>query len=139
MRILKPFVLIAACTLVICAPSAIAHHSYAMFDRQTTNTYAAVVRTWEFSNPHAYLWVYINNTEGKPILWGLEAPGPSMLLRQGWDKNTVMPGDKVSVSINPLKAGGNGGNLVTLTLADGRTLGTTSQSSSSKSAVSSAN
>lgn len=101
---------------------AFAHHSYAMFDRQKALTYSAVVRTWEFTNPHAYLWVYINDASGTPQLWGLEAPGPSALIRNGWDKNTVKPGDKVSVQINPLLDGRNGGNLMKLNTADGRTL-----------------
>lgn len=100
-----------------------AHHSYAMFDRSKQVSSAAVVRTWEFTNPHATLWVYINDAQGKPALWGLEAPGPNQLLRAGWDKETVKPGDKVTVIVNPLRDGRNGGGLVKLTLADGRTLG----------------
>jgi Family of unknown function (DUF6152) len=102
--------------------SAFAHHSYAMFDRQKTETYQAVVRTWEFTNPHTYLWVYINDTDGTAQLWGLEAPGPSVLIRHGWDKNTVKPGDKVTLQINPLLDGRKGGNLIKLTAPDGRTL-----------------
>lgn len=101
-----------------------AHHSYAMFDRDKVVKADAVVREWEFTNPHATLWVYINDAQGKPTLWGLEAPGPTQLLRSGWDKDTVKPGDKVSVSVNPLRDGRNGGSLITITLADGRSLGT---------------
>lgn len=103
---------------------AFAHHSYAMFDRDKVVNCAAVVRTWEFTNPHATLWVYIDDSQGKPKLWGLEAPGPSQLLRGGWDKDTVKPGDKVTISINPLRDGRNGGSLVKIVLADGRALGT---------------
>lgn len=101
-----------------------AHHSYAMFDRDKEMNSEAVVRTWEFTSPHATLWVYINDTAGVPKLWGLEAPGPAQLLRSGWDKETVKPGDKVKVTVNPLRDGRNGGSLVKLTLADGRTMGT---------------
>lgn len=104
--------------------SASAHHSYAMFDRDKEISSAATVRIWQFTNPHATLWVYVNDAQGKPQLWGLEAPGPQQLLRNGWDKDTVKPGDKVTVVINPLRDGRNGGSLVKLTLADGRTLGT---------------
>jgi hypothetical protein len=101
----------------------VAHHSYAMFDINKTMESDAVVRIFEFTNPHAMLWVYINNEQGKPILWGLEAPGPQQLLRNGWDKDTVKPGDKVKVVINPLRNGTNGGSLVKITLSDGRSLG----------------
>lgn len=102
--------------------AASAHHSYSMFDRQTAQTYQGVVRTWEFTNPHAYLWVYIDDAKGAPHLWGLEAPGPATLLRAGWNKNTVKPGDKVTVEINPLADGRTGGNLIKLVAADGRAL-----------------
>lgn len=103
--------------------AAIAHHSYAMFDRSKSISSDAIVRIWEFTNPHATLWVYINDEQGTPMLWGLEAAGPSQLLRSGWDKNTVKPGDKVKVVVNPLRNGSNGGSLVKITLADGRSLG----------------
>ncbi|MFT3906232.1 MAG: DUF6152 family protein [Steroidobacteraceae bacterium] len=113
-----------AALLLFVSGSALAHHSYAMFDRGKELTADATVRIWQFTNPHATLWVYINDAAGKPQLWGLEAPGPSQLLRGGWDKDTVKPGDKVKVILNPLRDGRNGGSLVKLTLADGRVLGT---------------
>ncbi|HTP39896.1 MAG TPA: DUF6152 family protein [Steroidobacteraceae bacterium] len=102
--------------------SAQAHHSYAMFDTTKEESAQAVVRIWEFSSPHAYLWVYVNDASGKPILYGLEAPGPNQLVRAGWDRETVQPGDKVQVKWNPLRTGKAGGSLTALTLADGRTL-----------------
>jgi hypothetical protein len=94
-----------------------------MFDRDKAISADAVVRQWAFTNPHATLWVYINDEQGTPVLWGLEAPGPQQLLRSGWDKDTVQPGDKVKITINPLRDGRNGGSLIKLTLTDGRTLG----------------
>lgn len=119
-------VLIAAAasvsTALLASDPATAHHSYAMFDKDKEDSSSALVRTWEFTSPHATLWVYINDAEGKPRLWALEAPGPSALVRSGWDKNTVKPGDKVTVVINPLRDGRNGGSLVKLVLADGRTM-----------------
>jgi hypothetical protein len=115
--------LLAAVALSAPLSIATAHHSYAMFDRSRSLESDAVVRIWQFSNPHATLWVYINDAQGTPILWALEAPGPQQLLRGGWDKNTVRPGDKVKVVLNPLRDGSHGGSLAKLTLADGRMLG----------------
>lgn len=113
---------IATGALSLVAFPATAHHSYSMFDRTKSDSYAAVVRTWEFTNPHATLWVYINDASGKPQLWGLEAPGTAILVRSGWNKYTVKPGDKVTVLINPLRDGRNGGHLIKLTAPDGRTV-----------------
>jgi hypothetical protein len=99
-----------------------AHHSYAMFDPVKVETVKGWVKVWEMSNPHAYLWVYIATAPQKYDLYGFEAPGPQELLRHGWDKSTVKPGDVVTVSFSPLNDGRHGGNLKTIVLADGRTL-----------------
>jgi hypothetical protein len=115
--------LMASMTALL-ADSALAHHSYAMFDQAKTVDAEAVVRIFEFTNPHATLWVYINDAQNQPVLWGLEAPGPQQLLRNGWERDTVKPGDKVKVMLNPLRNGTNGGSLIKLTLSDGRALGT---------------
>jgi hypothetical protein len=115
--------LLAAVALAAPLSIATAHHSYAMFDRSKSLETDAVVRIWQFTNPHATLWVYINDAQGTPVLWALEAPGPQQLLRSGWDKSTVRPGDNVKVVLNPLRDGTNGGSLAKLTLADGRMLG----------------
>ena len=113
-----------ACVAVFAvgARGAAAHHSYAMFDRTRRVTLSGIVRIWEFSNPHAYLWVYVKSDRGDYELYGLEAPGPSQLVRAGWNKNTVKPGDPVTVEINPLADGRTGGNLIRVTLTDGRSL-----------------
>jgi hypothetical protein len=121
-KLSRAMVLLVLGAGVLASGSGLAHHSYAMFDRQTTKTLKATVRTWEFVSPHAYLWVYVDDADGKPQLWGLEGPGPQGLLRAGWNKNTVKPGDKVTVDINPLRDGRNGGNLVRMTLGDGRVM-----------------
>jgi len=120
MRILKLLVLL----LPFISIQASAHHSYAMFDDSVDVSADGTISTWEFTSPHAKLWVYINDDEGKPQLWALEAPGPQALLRSGWTKNTVQPGDKVKVVYHPLRDGRAGGSLVSLTLADGRTMAT---------------
>lgn len=108
--------------MLLAAQAAYAHHSYAMFDSRKSVTYSAVVSVWENKNPHALMWVYINDAKGKPQLWGLEGPSPRILLQNGLDKYAVKPGDKITVTINPLKDGRNGGNLEKIVLANGKTI-----------------
>ena len=55
-----------------------AHHSYAMFDQRKLVTLQGTVYTWEMGNPHAYLWLYVNDSSGKQQLWGLEGPSPKI-------------------------------------------------------------
>lgn len=97
-----------------------AHHSYAMFDASRTVIIQGTVKKWEFTNPHASLFVTVVDKDGMTQTWGMEAPGPSVLLRSGWTRNSVKPGDKVTVELNPLRDGRTGGNLRKITLADGQ-------------------
>lgn len=100
----------------LCVP-AWAHHSYAMFDRQRTVTVTGTVRTFQWTNPHVYLWVDVAD----PVaIYAFEfAGGPNGLARNGWTNQSLKQGDKVSVSYHPLKDGRTGGEFVSLVLADG--------------------
>jgi hypothetical protein len=95
-----------------------AHHSFAMFDQTRKLTLAGTVKAFQWTNPHSWVQLTVGADE-----WSIEALSPNVLGRQGWKRNTLKPGDKVTVVINPLKDGGKGGNLVSVTLADGATLG----------------
>ena len=56
------------------------------------------------------------------MLWGVELTSPTYLVRAGWKSNTIKPGDKVTVVVNPVRSGEPAAIFVSLTLADGRTL-----------------
>lgn len=104
------------------AGAALAHHSYAMFDASRTLIIEGTVKKWEFINPHSFLFVTVVDKGGHEQEWGMEAPGPNVLLRAGWTRKTAKPGDKVTVELNPLRDGRTGGNLRKITLPDGRFL-----------------
>jgi hypothetical protein len=111
--------------------SADAHHSFAMFNMDKEVTLVGTVRTFEWSNPHAWLWIYVTDIDGspvadkdgKPVLYGLEGAAPGELLRQGITRLSLKPGDRITVKSHTLKDGRNGGNFNRITLADGKTLG----------------
>jgi hypothetical protein len=54
--------------------------------------------------------------------YGLEGMSPNYLSRNGWTKRTLKPGDKVTLTIHPLKDGRKGGFMVSAKLADGSTI-----------------
>ena len=114
---------LAAVALAATTPTgAAAHHSFAMFDRTRQVSLAGVVKSFQWTNPHS--WVQLAVRKGSADEeWAIEALSPNVLGRQGWKRNTLKAGDKVTVVINPLRDGKLGGNLVSITLADGRTLG----------------
>lgn len=109
-------------SLTLSSGLALAHHSYAMFDASRTILIEGTVKRWELTSPHANLFVTVTSADGTQQDWGMEAPGPAILLRAGWTKSTVKPGDKVTVELNPLRDGRTGGNMRKITLSDGRYL-----------------
>jgi hypothetical protein len=48
---------------------------------------------------------------------------PSSLVRKGWKPKTLKPGDKITITLHPLRDGRSGGSLVSATLADGTRMG----------------
>jgi len=115
--------LIAAALAVSAAPlAAAAHHSFAMFDRSRTETLVGAVKALEMVNPHAWLRILVADPQGRSQEWSMEMGGPRQLERNGWTANAVQPGDKVSVTIHPLRDGSYGGQLVSVTLPGGKVL-----------------
>ena len=108
---------------LVAASSASAHHSFAMFDRTKRVTLVGTVKAFQWTNPHSWVQLSVAGAQGEAEEWSIEALSPNVLGRQGWKRNTLNPGDKVSVVINPLRDGSKGGNLVAVTLANGETLG----------------
>lgn len=113
----------AAATVLIGAPAAYAHHSFAMFDRTKTVKLAGTIKEYDWTNPHIYIWLNVADAKGQQT-WGIESASPGVLVRHGWNRNTLKAGDKVTLEINPLRDGRTGGSFVRLTLADGTTMTT---------------
>jgi hypothetical protein len=107
---------------VLVASPALAHHSAAMFDQSKTLEVKGVVKTWLYTNPHSFLTVSVKDAAGVIKDYSFEANGPGYLVRNGWHRNSVKAGDAVTVVMNPLRDGSAGGNLVEVTLPDGKKL-----------------
>jgi hypothetical protein len=104
------------------ATPALAHHSFAMFDAQKTITLSGTVKEWRWSNPHSWIEMTVQDENGKVTEWSIELTSPAMLARRGWKHNTLMPGDKITLSLHPLRTGTTGGQLVSITLPNGQTM-----------------
>jgi uncharacterized protein DUF6152 len=96
-----------------------AHHSFAMFDQNRQVSIAGTVRDFQWTNPHAY--IELEAGDGK--LWSVELNSPNNLVRQGWKRTALKPGDKVTVVLNPLRDGKTGGLFNAVTLPSGQVLG----------------
>jgi hypothetical protein len=96
-----------------------AHHSFAMYDQTKIVTLNGTVREFQWTNPHAVVWLLVPSASGDPALWSIELPtGPGNLARIGWSKHSLSAGDKVALDINPLRDGRSGGSLKKALLVD---------------------
>jgi hypothetical protein len=101
-----------------------AHHSAAMFDRDKTVQIVGTVKEFNWTNPHASIGIEVLAREGQPpVLWYIEMQGVQSLVRQGWRRTSIKPGDRVTVTINPLRDGRPGGAYLDIVLPNGQHLG----------------
>jgi len=105
------------------ANTAHAHHSFAMFDREVTETISGTVTKFEFTNPHAWIWVDVENEDGTITNWGFELSSAPGLARQGWKPKSVVAGDKITVSYNPMKNGDPAGAFKSAVFENGEPVG----------------
>jgi len=98
---------------------AVAHHSFAVYDRSRTLTVKGTVKIFQWTNPHSVVWVLVQpEGGGEPQEWSFETTSPGVLTRDGWTRNSIKAGDRVSVEFYPLRDGSHGGGLNTVTLLD---------------------
>lgn len=101
---------------------ALAHHSGAMFEPEKTVTIEGVVKEFEYTNPHSWLWVTVTNEDKTTTDWGFEAEGPSTLFRNGIKKSDLRPGEKITVTGRPMRDGRPAAAWVRAVKEDGRVL-----------------
>ena len=116
---------LAAAAMIAAAPLALAHHGTNISnDRTKQFTTQAVVKSFEYRNPHPELHVEFKDDKDQTQAWGLELlPNPAQLIRNGWSRakstEALKPGTPVMVTIAPSKAGGVVGLLLRVTTVDG--------------------
>jgi hypothetical protein len=113
---------VAAGVLAGLGVAAGAHHSAAMFEPVKTITLKGVVKAFEYTNPHSWLWITVTNEDQTTTDWGFEAEGPSTLFRNGIRKNDLKPGDRVTVTGRPMRDGRPAAAWVNAVKEDGRVL-----------------
>jgi hypothetical protein len=102
---------------VLAAAPALAHHSFAMFDFDKVVTLKGTVKEFQWSNPHVILWVETDPVGSEaPTLWSAELTSPGNLIRNGWTRQSLKPGDKIELEVNPLRDGKHGGGFHKATL-----------------------
>jgi len=117
--------LIAVAAVLMSGP-AFAHHSHAMFDTEKQVTLVGTVKEFDWNNPHCWIQVLVPDSKdanAAPVEWGVEMGAPIQLIRHGWKPDSLKPGDKITVVINPLRDGRPGGQIVSAIGPDGKPIG----------------
>jgi hypothetical protein len=102
---------------------AYAHHSFAMYDMTKVSTVEGTVGKFEWSNPHSWLFVVVPGSDGAESTYGFEMSSVGELLRRGWTKTAVKPGDKIKVSFHPFRDGSPAGQYQNAWTGDGKLIG----------------
>ena len=99
-----------------------AHHSLAQYIQTRAEVVIGRVKEFAWTNPHTWLTVTVRGENGAMSEWTFEGVSTSRLATAGFKKDTMMPGDPVSIVYNPRRDGKPGGMFFAVTLVDGRTL-----------------
>jgi len=111
-------------TVSIFAVPLLAHHGNAGLDTSKRLVLKGVVTEWRWQNPHSILKFDVKDNSGTIVHWAAEANNPADMVERGWTAKSVVIGDEVTVTVEPVKNGNPVGRIVQVVLPNGQTLGT---------------
>jgi hypothetical protein len=100
----------------------IAHHGPAEYDTSTQTTLKGTITDFEFMNPHSEIFFDVRDDTGNAQKWSAEALSATSMVRQGWSKTILKPGDQVTIVGNISKNGSHTMRLNKIVLPSGKVL-----------------
>ena len=82
-------------------------------------TIEGTVKEFQWTNPHVWIHVLVKNDKGAEEEWNVECTSVNFLSRRGWSRQTFKAGDKVSITLSPLRDGSQGGSFRTVNSING--------------------
>ena len=119
MKALRLILAMSLCAIPAATP-AFGHHSTAMYNMASPVTVTGVVKRFEWTNPHAYIYLAVTDESGRTVEWQIEMMSLNHLKSYGWAHDTVKPGDKISCTGGAAKSGDPAMLSSLIKLADGR-------------------
>ena len=105
--------------------AAYAHHGFvSWFDVSHSTTVKGTVTSFDWTNPHAYIYLDVKGEKGAIEKWSAELGALGMLARAGWRRDTLKPGDEITAIGNPAKDGKPLMHLSKIVFANGQELAT---------------
>lgn len=109
--------------VAVATESTWAHHSFAVFfDDNKIVEVMGTVSDFQFTNPHGVITFTAKGPKGKTESWKAETNAPTLLRRRGWTKDSLKPGDVVSVEGWLARDGSNYMRMRKVTRSDGTVL-----------------
>ena len=117
MRALFP-VVVGAVWLLSTLPAE-PHHSFAaVFDINRPVDFTGTVTRLEWTNPHAWIHMRVEDTNGNVQVWSIELIGINTLLKQGWTPDELQTGDFINVKGFGARDGSTSANASVITIVD---------------------
>ncbi len=114
-----------SCAVIACFMSAVAsaHHSFAaeFLGDQTIKIEGTVSEIW-FKNPHVRYYIEVPSDDGTSTTWDVRTSSPTILVRRGWNRDTIAEGDRVIVEGYLGRDGRKLLSLISIELPDGTVL-----------------
>ena len=121
MKMRSPLVILTlGLALVGTTEPLLAHHSTAMYDMASPITVTGVVTRFEWTNPHAFIYLNVKDDKGNVQEWAIEMMSLNHLKSYGWLHNTVKPGDSITCTGGAAKSGDPAMLSSLIKLSDGR-------------------
>ena len=114
--------LVAGLALLAGSYPALAHHGRASYDATRVFTIMGTVSDFQFSNPHVELFLNVKDDKGNIEKWIGEGTSPNMLIREGWNRRTIKPGDQITATGHPARNGANSMRIEKIVLPNGKEL-----------------
>ena len=117
---------VAASAAAAFAAPVLAHHSFAMFDQEKTVSLKGTVKDFEWANPHVWIRLMVTDpATNKQSEYAFEMGSVIRSTKDGWTRDTIRPGDVITVTMHPLKDGSRGGMYLAADLPNGKKMGRT--------------
>jgi len=116
------YVLGVTLALLIACGQASAHHGSSNYDMSKSVSVKGKVTQFDFINPHSAIHLEVKNDKGNVEQWLIEADSPNNLARTGWTRDSIKPGDMVTIVGNRLKDSAKVMRLQKVIFADGKEL-----------------
>ncbi|HWF07294.1 MAG TPA: DUF6152 family protein [Bryobacteraceae bacterium] len=97
-----------------------AHHSTAMYNMAAPTTVTGTVKRFEWTNPHAFIYLEVTDEKGAKVEWAIEMMSLNHLKSYGWMHSTVKSGDVVTCTGGAAKSGDPAMLASLIKLPDGR-------------------